>query len=130
MARLEVKVADPKVSVSTEVIDKTGNQVISSQYQIAYKDIPLMDEIKQLVGDGLARVTVSTDFGIKDFGTGASAMCSVSLTCGQDIQSIERAARLAGDMARDIAQEQRARAEQDLTLLIAQRASTQGPTYR
>jgi hypothetical protein len=130
MERVERKLVDPKVSVSTEIVDKDGNQIISAQYQVEYKDISHMDEIKQLVGDGLARVTVSTDFGIKEYGTGASAMCSVSLTCAQDVATIEKAAKLAGEMARDIAQEQRARAEQELAMLMSQRQAGQGPNYR
>lgn len=124
----EYEFRDPKVTVSTEFRwkrDREPDEVITAQYQVNPSDIPrsYMDEIKTLIGDGLARVTVSADFGIKDFGTGASAMASVSLTCNQDIQTIERAARLAGDLARDIAQEQRQRAENELQTLIHQRSS-------
>jgi uncharacterized protein YggE len=123
---------DPKVTASAEVTDKNTGQTVTTQFQIEPKDIErsYMDEIKQLIGDGQARVTVSADFGIKDFGTGASAMCSVSLTCGQDTQTIEKAAKLAGDMARDIAQEQRQRAEQELQAILSQRGAQGGqPRY-
>lgn len=128
MARTEYEFRDPKVTVSVEKVVKneTGPDTIeTAQYQLELRDIPrnYMDDIKALVGDGQARVTVSADFGIKDYGTGASAMASVSLTCNQDTASIERAARLAGDMARDIAQEQRQRAENELQALLGQRQS-------
>jgi hypothetical protein len=121
---------DPKVVISAEATDKESGQTITAQYQIEPKDIEraYMDEIEKLVGNGQARVTVSADFGIKDFGTGASAMCSVSLTCNQDAKTIEKAAQIAGDMARDIAQEQRARAEQELLGVMSSRSgATSGP---
>ena len=122
----------PKITISTEIVFKDSNQVIASAYDVDPRDLPgnIMDEIKQLIGDGNARVTISADFGIKDYGTGASAMASVSLTCNQDQQTIERAARIAGDLARDFAQEQRARAEQELEALISQRGvQSSGPGY-
>ena len=84
---------------------------------------------QQIIGNGLARVTVSADFGIKDFGTGASAMCSVSLTCNQDVTTIERAAKIAGDLARDLAQEQRQNAENELQGIIAGRTQGGRPPY-
>jgi predicted RNA-binding Zn-ribbon protein involved in translation (DUF1610 family) len=123
----------PKIFITTEIVIKESNEVIASQFEVRDSDLPrsVMDDIKQLIGDGNARVTVSADFGIKDYGTGASAMASVSLTCNQDQQTIERAARIAGDLARDFAQEQRARAEQEFEALMAQRGGAQagGPGY-
>jgi hypothetical protein len=120
----------PKVTASTVIqVDKEMN---TAQYQYGPDDIrkEVMDEIKDIIGDGKARVTVSADFGIKDFGTGASAMASVSLTCGQDTKTIERAAKIAGDLARDLAQEQRQRAENELQALIAERGPRGGaPRY-
>lgn len=117
---MEVFQHDPKIVVTTEATSKDKGQRILAQYQMDLKDIErnVMDQIQQLVGDGKARVTVSADFGVKEFGTGASAMCSVSLTCNQDLQTIEQAAKLAGDLARDIAQEQRARADMELQAVM------------
>lgn len=123
-------IVDPRVTVALEIVDKQSGTVVTEQSQMPLEDIPNMDEITKLVGDGLARVTVSADFGIKDFGTGASAMCSVSLTCNQDDKTIERAAQIAGSLARDIAQEQRQRAENELQAIITQRnVGSQGPRY-
>jgi predicted flap endonuclease-1-like 5' DNA nuclease len=134
VARTEYVFRDPKITVSVEktIKNETGPDTIeTAQYQLELSDIPrnYMDEIKALIGDGQARVTVSADFGIKDYGTGASAMASVSLTCNQDTASVERAARLAGDMARDIAQEQRQRAENELQALLSQRQTTDPRRY-
>lgn len=130
----EVVIPSPRITVSTEIAVKETKQIITAQYQLDPKDIErsIMDDIEKLVGNAQARVTVSADFGIKDFGTGASAMCSVSLTCNQDVKTLEEAAKLAGDMARDFAQEQRQRAENELQAILQQRQNMQsgGPTYR
>lgn len=81
----------------------------------------LMDEYEKVVGNGLAKVTVSADMSIKDFGTGASGMCSITLTCNQDTKTIEQALDLAGTMARGFAQENRQRAENELKMILEQR---------
>lgn len=113
----------PKVTASID-IHTPDKQIISEQFQIL--DIPkdIMDELKSLIGDGLARVTVSADMGIKDFGTGAGAMATVSLTCDQSVAGVERAAQIAGSMARDIANEQRQRAENELQNIISERGQS------
>lgn len=64
-----------------------------------------MDAYKEVVGDGLAKVSVSADFSLKDFGKGVSSMATVTLTCGQDEASILRAYQLAGELAREFAQQ-------------------------
>lgn len=125
---MERSIALPKVVVSATFSPKKGEEYTA---QDPNPNIPkeVMDEIQQIVGNGLARVTVSADFGIKDFGTGASAMCSVSLTCNQDNATIERAAKIAGDLARDLAQEQRQHAEEELQGIIAGRTPGGRPPY-
>lgn len=98
-------------------------------------DIPkeVMDAYEQVVGNGLARVSVSADMGIKDFGTGAGSMVTVTLTCNQDSKTIEKAAELAGELARGYAQENRQRAENELQTIIQQKkdevARTGSPRY-
>jgi hypothetical protein len=116
----EVTLIDPKVVITTETTSKVRGEITTAQYQMESHQIErrVMDEIQKLVGDGKARITVSADFGVKEYGTGAGAMCSVSLTCNQDLKTIEQAAKLAGDLARDIAQEQRARADMELQAVI------------
>lgn len=127
----EVEYRLPKITASWTV--KVNSQVISEQSQLDYKDLPrnIMDEVEALVGNGLARVAISTDMGIMDYGTGAKGMATVSLTCNQDVKTIEKAADLAGQMARGFAQENRQRAENELQQVIQQRAGVtqQGPRY-
>lgn len=81
----------------------------------------VMDAYQEVIGNGLARVSVSADMGIKDFGTGASAMVSISLTCGQDEQTLARAVYLAGNLARHFAHQNRQAAETELMGVIAQK---------
>ena len=80
-----------------------------------------MDVYESVVGNGLAKVTVSADMSIKDFGTGASAMVAITLTCNQDEETIDRAVVLAADLARNFAMVNRQRAENELAPLIQQK---------
>jgi hypothetical protein len=121
---------DVKIVGSREAVDKESNIYEAATFQVLPHEVPknIMDEIAKIAGDGKARVTVSTDFGIKEFGTGTSAMCSVSLTCNQDETSIDKAIGIAGDLARGYAMEQRAAAEASFVALLAQRGT--GPNYK
>lgn len=73
-----------------------------------------MDKYKELIGDGQARVSVSADMALKEFGSGAGAMVTVSLSCNQDHVTIDKAVALAGEMAREYCSDQRILAEQEL----------------
>ncbi len=57
------------------------------------------DRFKSLVGDGLAKVTVSKDLGEKDFGSGGGVVVSVTLTCDQSESGINSAIALANEVA-------------------------------
>ncbi len=58
------------------------------------------DEATALLGDRAARVGVSMDMSDKDFGNGFGAHVSVSLSCNQDLSTIELAGELATDACR------------------------------
>jgi hypothetical protein len=125
----EVFRQDVKIVGSREAVNKDHNISSGEAFQVDPHELSedIMDEIKSIAGDGKARVTVSSDFGIKEFGTGTSAMCSVSLTCNQDEVSIDKAVSIAGSLARSYALEQRAQAEESFKKLMESKA--QG-TYR
>ena len=125
----EVFRQDIKIVGSREAVNKDHNISSGEAFQVEPREIPrsIMDEIAKIAGDGKARVTVSSDFGIKEYGNGTSAMCSVSLTCNQDETSIDKAIGIAGDLARSYALEQRAQAEVAFKQLLESKA--QG-TYR
>lgn len=100
-----------KVSI-TRKFGPQGSEIID----VGQTEIPekYMQDCKKLVGDGLARITVSADMALKDFGSGAGAMVSVSLTCNQDQDTIDKAIDLAGEIARQYCVEQHKLAENEL----------------
>lgn len=115
---LEYQIREPKFSAVMEL--KIQNQE-TVRYSSDEVPMSIQDAYMQVVGDGKARVAVTVDVGIKDFGTGVSSSCTVSLTCGQDQATLQRAAELAGSFARDFAKENQARAEMELQQLIGER---------
>lgn len=59
-----------------------------------------MSKVKEVVGDGLARVAIGLDAKTSiDFGNAAGGHATVSLTCGQDEESITTAVELAAEIA-------------------------------
>ncbi len=100
-----------KISI-TRKFGADNNQTVD----IGQTEIPenYMLDARKLVGDGLARITVSADMALKEFGSGAGAMVSVSLTCNQDQDTIEKTIDLAGTIARQYAVEQHKLAEEEL----------------
>lgn len=83
-----------------------------------------MDNYKAIIGDGQARVSVTADMGIKDFGTGVSCSVTVSLACDQSNVGIYSATALAGQAALFYVKDQRQRAEAELQQILASRPRT------
>lgn len=98
-----------------------GTETVSSQIYDGEFPEEYMQRVKSLVGDGKAKISISTEMSMKDFGTGASAMCTITLTCDQSESAIEEAAQLAGGMARHYATQMREMAERDLGEAVAAR---------
>lgn len=57
------------------------------------------DAYKELVGDGLSKVTVNRDLSEKDFGNGGGVSISVTLTCDQSANIVNQAIGLANQIA-------------------------------
>ncbi len=57
------------------------------------------DQLKALVGDGQARVSVGRDLANKDFGNGGGVLVNVTLTCDQSQGAINAAIGLAYQIA-------------------------------
>lgn len=53
-------------------------------------------DLKTIIGDGKARVTVSKELSEKDYGNGGSVFVSVTMTCDQSQDMIDTAAGWAG----------------------------------
>lgn len=107
---------DPRFKVTCQ-IDAEG---IKPETFVFEGETPreIMDQFKQLIGDANASVSVSTDMGVKKYGSGASAMVTVSLTCGQDQASINAAMELASQCGRYYAKLYSQQAEAELRNLL------------
>lgn len=57
------------------------------------------DFYKQLIGDGLGRISLSRDEADKDFGNGGGIMVTVSLTCDQSSNVVAQTIGLAFQIA-------------------------------
>lgn len=99
----------PKITIRRSKVSEAGE--VLEQAEMDLPQGKAMDEYQKIRGDGSARVSVGTDMSSKDYGTGAGAMVSVTLSCNQDKDSIERAIELAGSLARAYCTEQRQLAE-------------------
>ena len=60
----------------------------------------LMDQFADLVGNGLARISVGADIAQKDYGNGTGGSVTVTVTCNQDGETMARATALAQSCAR------------------------------
>lgn len=59
------------------------------------KTVEMPVDLHELAGDGKAKITLSFDLSNKNYGNGASVMCSISLTVNQDADTISQAFLLA-----------------------------------
>lgn len=90
----------PKVLVSRgyklegESITETNDGEISEEI-MAFAD--------QVLGNGQARVAVTADFGMKDFGNGPSGSVTISLSCNQDDATIANVFQTLKDWTRGLA---------------------------
>lgn len=106
-----MRIREPKFTVTVQVTD--GKKSFKHTYE-GEKPKELMDHYKNLIGDGNAGVSVSTDISLKSFGSGVSAMVTVSLTCDQSLNGINAAAELAAQAARHYAKRFQKEGEQEL----------------
>lgn len=117
---------DPTINIKQPKVLASMQIVIPGQPAINYTSdevpVSIQDMYTRIIGDGKAKVAVTVDVGIKDFGTGVSSSCTVVLTCNQDQRTIQEAADLAGAFARDYAKENRERADMELQQLLVEKA--------
>lgn len=93
---------DPKFRAEITIVKYGKSQNYTYDNKIPEK---LMELYKEVIGDGLAKVTVSTDYAMKSYGDGTSVMVSITLSCNQDEMTIRKTADLASILARDFAKE-------------------------
>ena len=63
--------------------------------EVENPDVPeaLMAFAEEVRGNGGARIAVTTDFGMKDFGNGASGSVTISMDCNQDDKTMQGVAQ-------------------------------------
>lgn len=105
-----MKITEPRVKIAVQL---SGNRTENLSYE-GEKPKELMDAFTALIGDGKAGVSVSTDFSVKSFGNGVSAMVTVSLTCNQDQATLNATAELASQAARYYARKFQGEGEREL----------------
>lgn len=100
-----------------------GQPPTNTFYQFLPENLPreFMDEILSVRGDASNRIAVTTDFGMKDFGSGVSGSCTLSIACGQDGTTIQRAADVASRWSIYYAKTHYERAEQEFRAMAAAR---------
>lgn len=84
----------------------------------------IIDQFQQIVGNGLARVSITVPMDLKDFGNGAGAHVSVSLSCNQDQNTIHQAHNLALQAALHYTKCDLAQALQEFDQILAQHKQT------
>ena len=109
----------PKISIEFHIVEK-GKPDIRYTYEGEMPEA-IKDRFQQLVGDGLARVSVGVPMDLKDYGNGAGAHVSIGLTCNQDENTIHSAACLAMDAVLYYVKEDLHKAIVEFDQIVAQR---------
>lgn len=63
------------------------------------------EELKQLLGDGTARVSTSLELRDKNMGSGYGAFVTVTISCDSAQDSIDRAAEIGRNLAQEYVEE-------------------------
>lgn len=64
------------------------------------------DELKEIIGDGKAKITISRELSEKSYGNGGSLFVSITLTTDQSHESVAKAIDLARHYAETTIQDQ------------------------
>jgi len=72
------------------------------------------DLYKNLIGDGLAKVSVGRDLAEKDYGNGGGVLVNVTLTCDQSQAALNQAVQLAYQIADGAVWHYQAQVKQEL----------------
>jgi hypothetical protein len=75
----------PKYFITREYVNK--GKTTTDRYE---GEVPMevQNYATQVLGDGQARISVTADFGMKDYGNGANGSVTISLSCNQDDTTI------------------------------------------
>lgn len=87
----------------------------------------IMAFAESVIGNGQARVAVSCDMGLKDFGNGSGAGVTISVSCNQDDQTIANVTRTLGQYTRFYVQEQLKAADEEFQKVYYQKHPEKAP---
>lgn len=108
----------PKISMEFYVETKDGPRVVYTfEGEMPQEQ---QDAFAQLVGNGLARVSIGIPMDRKVFGNGAGAHVSLSLTCNQDAGTIAAAYSLAGQAVVHYVKQHLAQAVAEFNQVVSQ----------
>lgn len=94
----------PKITGRIDIM--LNGQVFTSNHD---GEVPkdMADYAKQVMGDGQARIAITTDLSFKEnFGNGVSTSVTLSLSCNQDDQTINQVVQMVGMWSREYCKQQ------------------------
>lgn len=114
----------PKVIISIRYELDGGGEA-----EVHNPDVPeaLMAFAEQVRGNAGARVAVTSDFSMKDFGNGASGSVTISLDCNQDDQTIPYVARSLSAWTIQLAEEHYKAADAKFQQMLFQKHPEKAP---
>jgi hypothetical protein len=83
----------------------------------------------QVLGNGQARVAVSADFGMKDYGNGASGSVTISLACNQDDATIYNVVGTLSAWTRSYAKQHFEVMDQEFQKMFLSKKQEGGPQF-
>ncbi len=113
----------PRVLITREY--KIDGQVVSETSDEVSEEI--MAFADQVLGNGQARVAVTADMGMKDFGNGATGSVTISLACNQDDTTIGSVFQTLKGWTRQMARQHFEEMDKEFQQVFAQRHPGKSP---
>ncbi len=122
---MEVDIRLPKMTGSFEIV--LDGKIVSSGIHDGSIPEEIMGYSDEVMGNGAARVAVTADVSMKDYGNGVSASVTLSISCNQDDQTIANVAGTLGQWARAFAQQNFNQADAEFQQLFAAKHPDKAP---
>jgi hypothetical protein len=116
----DTKVRLPKIVGSREIV---FNGTKTRDLNEGEVPVEVENYAKSVIGDGQARVAVSADMSVKDFGNGCSASVTLSISCNQDDQTINHVVQALGNWTKAYARQQFLEVDKEYQQMKAQKDS-------
>jgi hypothetical protein len=125
---MEKHIHMPKVVGAVQIVVKNGNTTFIPE-DGNYPE-GLMAYAESVIGNGLARVSATSDTSQKEFGNGVSSSVTISLSCNQDDATINNVAQTLGKWTQALARQNYDASFQEFEQMKTQKpqgAATAGP---